>query len=82
MKAITITSLRKKLKTVIDNVINNSETVIIPRKDDQAAVLMSLDEYNSLTETAYLLRSEKNREHLLKSIEEVESNVDTIIKKV
>ena len=56
-----------------------TETVIINRGDKKAAVVMSLDEYNSLTETNYLFSTEANRKHLLQSIQQ--ANEGKIIRK-
>lgn len=55
MNAINYTELRLNLKTYMDNVYQDHEPLIITRKDNQNMVLMSLDDYNSITETQYLL---------------------------
>ncbi len=47
--------------------------IIITRKNNQAVILMSLEDYESLTETAYLMRSPKNANRLLDSIEELKT---------
>ena len=70
MKVVNYTELRLNLKYWLNSVIDDVEEVIIKRKDQKDLVLISLEEYNSLVETNYLL-SGKNREVLLKSIEEV-----------
>lgn len=69
MKVVNYTQLRLNLKHWLDSVIDDVEEVIIKRKDQKDLVLISLDEYNSLKETNYLLRG-KNRDILLASIEE------------
>ena len=68
MNAITYTDLRQNLKTYMDKVIQDSAPLIITRKDKKNVILISVDEYNSLIETTYLLSNEANVEHLKKSI--------------
>ncbi len=70
MKVVNYTELRLNLKHWLDSVIDDVEEVIIKRKDQKDLVLISLEEYNSLVETNYLL-SGKNRDVLLESIKEV-----------
>ena len=70
MKVVNYTELRLNLKHWLNSVIDDVEEVIIKRKDQKDLVLISLEEYNSLVETNYLL-SGKNREILLESIIEV-----------
>ena len=69
MKVVNYTDLRLSLKKWLDLVVDDVEELIIKRKNNKDLVLISLEEYNSLKETSYLL-SGKNRDVLLKSIEE------------
>ena len=69
MKVVNYTDLRVNLKKWMDLVINDVEELIIKRKNNKDLVLISLDEYNSLKETAYLL-SGKNRAVLIQSLKE------------
>ena len=72
MKVINYTELRMNLKHWLNSVIDDVEEVVIKRKDQKDLVLISLEEYNSLVETNYLL-SGKNRDVLLESINEVKT---------
>jgi antitoxin YefM len=70
MRIISFTEARNALKSVLDQVVNDADCAIITRRDSDDAVVMSLDFYNSLMETVYLLKSPANAEHLSKSIEQ------------
>ncbi len=59
----------------MDSVCADHDPVIITRNRDQAVVMMSLEDYESLQETAYLLRVPANARRLLDSIEELEKGV-------
>ncbi|MFV1874034.1 MAG: type II toxin-antitoxin system Phd/YefM family antitoxin [Oleiphilus sp.] len=73
MRVVSFTEARNGLKAVLDSVVNDADTTVITRRDSEDAVVMSLDYYNSLMETVYLLRSPANAEHLAKSIEQFKS---------
>jgi len=68
MRIVSFTEARNNLKSVLDSVVNDADTAVITRRDAEDAVVMSLDYYNSLMETVYLLRSPANAEHLQRSI--------------
>lgn len=72
MKVVNYTDLRLNLKKWLDLVVDDVEELIIKRKNNKDLVLISLEEYNSLKETNYLL-SGKNRAVLLNSVEEAKS---------
>lgn len=67
MTAIAATEARRNIFRLIDQVTANREAIEITSKRG-SAVLMSLAEYDSLQETAYLLRSPANAKRLLESI--------------
>lgn len=70
MRIISFTEARNALKSVLDQVVNDADCTVITRRDSDDAVVMSLDFYNSLMETVYLLKSPANAEHLSSSIEQ------------
>ena len=72
METVNFTDFRSNLKHWFDKVINDVSEIIIKRKGGKDLVLISLDEYNSLKETTYLLTGE-NRDVLLKSIQELDA---------
>jgi antitoxin YefM len=73
MDAITYTEARENLAKTIQRVCRDHAPVVITRKRDDSVVMMSLEDYDSLTETAYLLRSPKNARRLLAALGELES---------
>ncbi len=72
MKAISYTAARENLATTMDQVCNDCDPVIITRKRDQSVVMLSLEDYESLEEAAYLLRSPANARRLLEAIKSLE----------
>ena len=71
MIAANYTEFRTGLKKFLDNVEENNETLIIMRGAGKGAVLISLDEYNSIMETLHLLNSKANADRLYKSIDQM-----------
>ena len=72
MNAITYTAARENLASTMDRVCIDRDPVIITRKRDQAVVMISLEDYEALEETAHLLRSPTNAKRLIASIEAAE----------
>jgi antitoxin YefM len=68
VKSITYTAARENLASTINRVCEDHAPVVITRNRDQAVVMLSLSEYESLQETAYLLRSPANAKRLLNSL--------------
>ena len=70
MDAVSYSDLRQHLKSYMDKVYFNHDPLIITRKNNENLVLLSIDEYNSLIETNYLLSNEANADHLRKSLDQ------------
>jgi len=68
MDAMTYSSARANLASVMNRVCEDHEPLIITRNGDQSVVMLSLDDYKALEETAYLLRTPSNARRLLASI--------------
>ena len=68
MNAVNYSELRNNLKCYMDTVYEDHEPLIITRKNNENLVMISIDDYNSIIETDYLLSSEKNTEHLIRSL--------------
>lgn len=72
MNAITYSAARADLAKTMDKVYDDHDPVVITRKSGKNVVMLSLEDFESWQETAYLLRSPNNAKRLLKSIEQVE----------
>ena len=73
MDAITYTTARANLADTMDRVCDDHEPIIITRSGQRAVVMISLDDFKAMEETAYLLRSPKNAKRLLESIAALET---------
>jgi antitoxin YefM len=77
VKAIPYTTLRANLAGEMDRVCEDHTPVIVTRKASTSVVMISLEDYESLEETSYLLRSPKNARRLLESIAELDAGGGT-----
>ncbi len=75
MEVITYTAVRASLAGTMDRVCNDHEPVIVTRNGEQAVVLISLEDYKALEETAYLLRSPENARRLHSATEQLVSGL-------
>jgi antitoxin YefM len=73
MDAMTYSHARSHLAETMEKVCDDHAPVIITRKQQRSVVMISLEDYQALEETAYLLRSHKNARRLLESIAALES---------
>lgn len=73
MLTTTLSDFRKDIKRYLDNVTKNFETLIINRGKDSGVVIMSLEEYNSLSATRYELSSKKNEQRLDSAISKIKN---------
>ena len=72
MKVLSYTALRSNLAKTMEKVCEDHEPIVITRKSEGAVVMLSLEDYESLEETTYLLRSPKNVKRLLESVSQLE----------
>jgi antitoxin YefM len=77
MRTKSFTETRKCLAATMDSVTHDREEIIITRSGHDPVVMVSLDDYESLKETAYLLRNPHNARRLLASIGRLESGQGT-----
>ena len=68
MDAMTYTTARANLAGTMNRVCDDHEALIITRNGEQAVVMLSLEDYNALEETAYLLRTPTNAKRLLSAV--------------
>ncbi|MFK8186069.1 MAG: type II toxin-antitoxin system Phd/YefM family antitoxin [Phormidesmis sp.] len=68
MRIVTFSEARNKLKSILDQVVDDADYTVITRRDAEDAVVVSLEYFNSLLETVHLLKSPANAAHLERSI--------------
>jgi antitoxin YefM len=77
MNAITYSQARADLARTMNRVCDDHSPIIITRKNQRSVVMISLEDYQAMEETAYLLRSPANAQRLMESIAELEGGGGT-----
>ncbi|MDD5277245.1 MAG: type II toxin-antitoxin system prevent-host-death family antitoxin [Methylovulum sp.] len=73
MDAISYSTFRSQLATILDKVNDNHKPILITRQNGKPAVVISLEDFQAYEETAYLMASPKNAQRLSQAIAEVEA---------
>jgi antitoxin YefM len=73
VKTMSYSESRARYAEVLDSVVDDREEIVITRAGHEPVVIVSLEDYESLKETAYLLRSPENARRLLGAIDRLES---------
>ncbi|HEY9469953.1 MAG TPA: type II toxin-antitoxin system prevent-host-death family antitoxin [Propionibacteriaceae bacterium] len=73
MKTMSYTESRARYAEVLDGVVSDREEVVITRAGHEPVVIVSLEDFESLRETAYLMRSPANARRLLDAMERLEA---------
>ena len=79
MEKVSYSYTRENLSNILNQIINNSETYCIERKNGNQVVMIGKNDYDSLLETAYLLKSPNNARELYKAIDEANNDIGTKI---
>lgn len=75
MQVVNFNEFRHKMNAHLDNVSDNRDVLIVSCGNERSVVIISLEEYNSIQETFYLMRSEKNRTRLMQALERANSGI-------
>ncbi len=78
MDTISYTKARENLASTMEKVCDDHNPLIITRKRKRPVIMLSLEDYQAMEETTYLLRSPKNAKRLLESIIELENGAPTL----
>ena len=73
MTAISYTAARENLASTMNKVCEDHAPIIITRNRDQAVVMMSLEDFEALEETAYLLKNPKNAKRIMRAIAQLDA---------
>lgn len=73
MHVLTFSQARDELKQTMDDVCRDHEPAIITRRHGEPVVMLSLEDYNGMNETLYLMASSKNASRLRTSIAQLQA---------
>ena len=73
MQAVNYTNLRENMKSYMDKVTDDYETIIVTRKDNKNVVMLSEESYNNLMENIYVMGNKNNYDWLMKGKAQLES---------
>ena len=77
MDAMTYTTARANLASTMDRVCDDHEALIITRNGEQAVVMLSLEDYKALEETAYFLRTPATAKRILSAVAQLNAGKGT-----
>jgi antitoxin YefM len=77
MDAITYSAARANLASTMDRVCNDHEALIITRNGEQSVVMLSLEDFKAMEETAYLLRNPANAKRLMSAVAQLTAGQGT-----
>lgn len=75
MEVLTYSDARAQFKRVLDSAIHDENEVMVTRKNGEAVVVVSLDAWNAINETLYLLSSPRNASRLRSAIEQLDGGL-------
>ena len=78
MLAVNYTNLRDNMKTYMDRVTDDYETMIVTRKDNKNVVMLSEETYNNLMENVYVMGNKANYDWLMESKEQLEKGKSSV----
>jgi len=73
MEAVTYSALRANLSKAMEEVCEAHEPIIVTRQKSEPVVMMSLEDYEGMRETCYLMSNPRNASRLMKAVEELET---------
>lgn len=78
MQVISYTKARNELATMMNKVCEDHAPIVINRQEQQPVVLLSLEDFNAIEETLYLLSNPKNASRLIEAVEDFKENKNFI----